>query len=533
MEMSSGESWWILLLTLIPTSSPPSIATTLFSIAILSLLAWLVASLLYWAHPGGHAWGKISSVNLSTIPGPRGFPLIGSIGLMSGLAHRHLAAAADRLEARRLMSLSLGETRAVVASHPDVAKEILNSPAFVGRPHNYSAYGLMFHRAIGFAPYGVYWRSLRRIAASHLFSPKQVEASAGHRSRVAVEMLAAVAASGGEPFRARRVIKRASLDYIMRTVFGKEFGLCAAATDGEAEELLAMVEEGYELLGENNWSDHFPLLASIDLQGIQARCAKLMPKVNRFVNSIIHQHKSNIDPKDPKDFVDILLSLQHSEGLSDSDIAAVLWEMIFRGTDAMAVLTEWTLARLVLHPDIQAKVHNELDRVIGRSNPVKECDVLKLDFLQAVLKETLRMHPPGPLLAWRREAVSDTYVDGRFVPAKTTAIVNAWAIGRDADVWENPSRFWPERFLAGNGVDLSVLGGDTWLAPFGSGTRSCPGKGMATAAVGFWLASLLHEYEWLPTPAAEGKGVDLSEVLRLSCEMAAPLEARVRPRRHV
>lgn len=205
--------------------------------------------------------------------------------------------------------------------------------------------------------------------------------------------------------------------------------------------------------------------------------------------------------------------------------------MIFRGTDAMAVLMEWTLARLVLHRDVQAKAHRELDEVVGgNSQAVTESAAPSLHYLQALLKEALRMHPPGPLLSWRHRAISDTYVDGHLVPAGTTAMVNQWAISRDPEVWDAPLEFRPERFLpGGEGQDVSVLGADGRLVPFGSGRRSCPGKSLAMTTVTAWMATLLHEFEWLPA-SDTGTGVDLSEVLRLSCEMAVPLEVRVRPR---
>jgi cytochrome P450 family 78 subfamily A len=205
-------------------------------------------------------------------------------------------------------------------------------------------------------------------------------------------------------------------------------------------------------------------------------------------------------------------------------------EMIFRGTDAMAVLMEWTLARLVLHRDVQAKAHRELDKVVGADSQTTESAA---PYLQALLKEALRMHPPGPLLSWRHRAISDTYVDGHLVPAGTTAMVNQWAISRDPEVWDAPLEFRPERFLpGGEGQDVSVLGADGRLVPFGSGRRSCPGKSLAMTTVTSWMATLLHEFEWLPASDDTGD-VDLSEVLRLSCEMAVPLEVRVRPRSSV
>jgi cytochrome P450 len=252
---------------------------------------------------------------------------------MSGLAHRSLAAeAARRPGAKRLMALSLGPVRAVVTSHPDVAKEILDNPAFAARPLNHAAYGLMFHRSIGFAEHGPYWRALRRVAAGHLFGPRQVDAFAPYRARVGDDVVAALrGGSAGGVVQVRGVLRRASLYYIMRFVFGKEYDVSSPASStgekkGEVEELLEMVHEGYELLGKENWCDYFPGLAAVDLQGIGARCAELMPRVNRFVHGIIQEHRAKATGAgEARDFVDILLSLQESEGLADADIAAVLW----------------------------------------------------------------------------------------------------------------------------------------------------------------------------------------------------------------
>ncbi|GJN09175.1 hypothetical protein PR202_ga27157 [Eleusine coracana subsp. coracana] len=534
---STAEGWWVLPLTLIPTISGgqhenmSALVAVGTSLGYIALFAWAGASLLYWAHPGGPAWGRYwrargQRPTPSPIPGPKGLPVVGSLGLMSGLAHRSLAhEASGRPGAKRLMALSLGPVRAVVTSHPDVAKEILDNPAFADRPTNHAAYGLMFHRSIGFAEHGPYWRALRRVAAAHLFGPRQVDAFAPYRARVGEGVVAAL--RGGGVVQVRGLLRRASLYYIMRFVFGKEYDVSAASE--EVRELLEMVQEGYELLGKENWCDYFPGLAPLDPHGVGARCAELMPRVNRFVHGIIREHRANkAGVGEARDFVDILLSLQESERLSDADIAAVLWEMIFRGTDAMAVLMEWTLARVVLHRDVQANVHSELDEVVGRNNPATESATPSLPYLHALLKEALRMHPPGPLLSWRHRAISDTYVDGHLVPAGTTAMVNQWAISRDPEVWDAPLEFQPERFLpGGKAQDVSVLGADGRLVPFGSGRRSCPGKSLAMTTVTTWMATLLHEFEWLPAGA-----VDLSEVLRLSCEMAVPLQVRVRPRCH-
>ncbi|MCD7468099.1 hypothetical protein HAX54_005905 [Datura stramonium] len=518
------ESLWIFALAS-KCKSFTSINSICF--AVFLVLIWLVMNIIYWAHPGGPAWGKHKWKKLVSkpIPGPKGFPIIGSMNLMTGLAHHKIAAMAKTLQANRLMCFSLGETRVVVTCNPDVAKEILNGSAFADRPVKESAYRLMFNRAIGFASYGVYWRTLRKIAANHFFSPKQIKISEKPRSHISKQLISMFGNSSNDIIRVRDALKLASLNNMMCSVFGKSYNL--DSYNSEREELMKLVDEGYELLGMLNWSDHLPFLAEIDPQRIKQRCSELVPKVNRFVRRIINEHRAQIG-ETHRDFVDVLLSLQGSERLSESDMIAVLWEMIFRGTDTVTVLVEWILARMTLHPDIQSKVQAEIDRVIGKSRFVTESDVSRMIYLRAVVKEVLRLHPPGPLLSWSRLAITDTTVDGYWVPAGTTAMVNMWAITRDADVWHDPLIFKPERFVneAHSDVDFSVLGSDIRLAPFGSGRRSCPGKTLGLTTVTFWIATLLHEFEFGPS-----SNVDLSEVLKLSCEMAHPLMVKIRSRR--
>ncbi|CAL0307937.1 unnamed protein product [Lupinus luteus] len=500
---------------------------------------WLTMTLFHWSHPGGPAWGKYystfrkskskssSSYNM-IIPGPKGYPLIGSMSLMCSLAHHRIQAAAKACNATRIMAFSLGETRVIVTCNPDVAKEILNSSVFADRPVKESAYSLMFNRAIGFAPYGVYWRTLRKIAATHLFCPKQIKASENQRNEIATQMINIFRShhNDGDSFTARKVLKRASLNNMMWSVFGQRY----EANSGIEEELSGLVEQGYDLLGTLNWGDHLPWLKDFDLQKIRFTCSKLVPTVNQFVGSIIAEHRAHTRHSN-HDFVHVLLSLHGPDKLSDPDMIAVLWEMIFRGTDTVAVLIEWILARMVLHPEVQHKVQEELDTVTGcGSRALTEEDTAAMVYLPAVVKEVLRLHPPGPLLSWARLAITDTTIDGYHVPVGTTAMVNMWAISRDPDIWRDPLEFMPERFVADKGeYEFSVLGSDLRLAPFGSGRRTCPGKSLGLATVSFWVARLLHEFEFLPCDD-ENSGVDLTEVLRLSCEMANPLSVKVRPR---
>lgn len=203
--------------------------------------------------------------------------------------------------------------------------------------------------------------------------------------------------------------------------------------------------------------------------------------------------------------------------------------MIFRGTDTTALLTEWVMAELVLHPDIQSKLRDELDIAVGGNRTVTDADVAKLPYLQAVVKETLRVHPPGPLLSWARLSTSDVQLsNGMLIPSNTTAMVNMWAITHDSHVWDEPLSFKPERFAESDGgADVDVRGGDLRLAPFGAGRRVCPGKNLGMVTVTLWVAKLVHHFEWVQDVA---NPVNLSELLKLSCEMKCPLFAVALPR---
>lgn len=201
---------------------------------------------------------------------------------------------------------------------------------------------------------------------------------------------------------------------------------------------------------------------------------------------------------------------------------------MFRGSDSVAVLLEWILARMILHPHIQSKAQHEIDTLMMRTNAtlVSDANLTSLPYLQAIVKETLRMHPPGPLLSWARLATHDTHVGPHFVPGGTTAMVNMWAITRDDKVWCDPGEFRPERFIE---EDVNIMGSDVRLAPFGSGRRVCPGKAMGLASVQLWLAQLLHSFRW--SGGSDSCGVDLSECLKLSMEMKHPLLCKPIPRR--
>ncbi|KAF5952534.1 hypothetical protein HYC85_010478 [Camellia sinensis] len=308
-----------------------------FSISLpsleLILCIFLIAAVFgFCLAPGGLAWApskaRAGVQSRSAIPGPSGLPIIGLVFAFAGSLT--LVNLAKTFEAVLLMAFSIGFTRFIISSHPDTAKDILNSSAFADRPVKESAYELLFHRAMGFAPYSEYWRNLRRISSTHLFSSKRITCFGDFQQKMGIEMVNQVKGlmEKNGVVEIKRVLHFGCLNNVMMSVFGRSYDFNGC----DGFELEGLVSEGYELLGIFNWSDHFPLLGLLDLQGVRKRCRELVSRVNVFVGKIIEEHRFKraknggvVGGGDDDDFVDVLLDLENDNKLSDSDMIVVLW----------------------------------------------------------------------------------------------------------------------------------------------------------------------------------------------------------------
>ncbi len=189
------------------------------------------------------------------------------------------------------------------------------------------------------------------------------------------------------------------------------------------------------------------------------------------------------------------------------------------GTDTTACTVEWALAELLRHPEFAKKAREELDDVVGLERVVDESDIPQLKYLQAIVKETFRLHPPIPLLL-PHENIKACEVGGYHIPPNTRLYANVWAIHRDPSIYENPLEFNPERFV---GSDVDLKGKDFQLLPFGSGRRVCPGVPLALTNVQMELARFLHSFT-LSLPKGENlQDMDMNEVLSITAPKAISL----------
>lgn len=194
---------------------------------------------------------------------------------------------------------------------------------------------------------------------------------------------------------------------------------------------------------------------------------------------------------------------------------------MFGGTETVASVIEWTIAELMKSPKDLHKVQQELTDVVGLNQRFNETYLDKLTYLKCVIKETLRLHPPIPLLL--HETSEDTNVAGYLIPKSTRVWINAWAIGRDKSAWEEPEKFNPSRFLNDGMPDFK--GSNFEFIPFGSGRRSCPGMQLGLYAVEMAVANLLHCFNWELPNGMKPSELDMNDVFGLTAPRAVQLVA--------
>lgn len=171
------------------------------------------------------------------------------------------------------------------------------------------------------------------------------------------------------------------------------------------------------------------------------------------------------------------------------------------------------------------KAQTELSEVVGLNNMVEESHIPKLKYLEAVVMETMRLHPAIPLLVPRTPSESCT-VGGYTIPTKTMVFINAWSVQRDPSVWNKPLEFRPDRFLDDH-ERREFRDNHCHYLPFGSGRRMCAGMPLGERMLMYLLASLLHSFDWkLP----QGESLDMLETFGIVLRKNTPLVGIPHPR---
>ncbi|KAL3642303.1 hypothetical protein CASFOL_013118 [Castilleja foliolosa] len=458
-------------------------------------------------------------------PSPQKLPIIGNLHQLGTAPHRSFQSLSNRHG--HLILLHFGRVPVLVASSAEAAREIMKTQdvIFSGRPRLSIPDRLMYgYRDVGFAPYGEYWRQVKSILVLQLLSNKRVQSFRRVREEETSAMVENIRKSGSSSLVVNLSTALISLtnDVACRVAFGRKY-----SDHGEDKMFKKILKEFIELIGAMSFRDYIPWLGWIDrVNGLDAKIDRVAKQFDTFLESVVQEHRDIGKLKHDNgefDFVDILLEFQreneNSSPVEDDTIKALLLDMFAAGTDTTSTSLEWTIAELIKNSRTMKILQSEVRRVAGNKKEIDEDDLAKMTYLKAVIKESLRLHSPVPLLIVR-ESTRDTNVMGYDIKAGTRVMINAWAIARDPTLWEKPEEFRPERFLDSS-IDFRGLHFE--LIPFGAGRRGCPGIAFAMAVNELGLAKLVHHFDFALPNGERKEDLDMSETCGMTVHKKLPL----------
>ncbi|KAK4257014.1 hypothetical protein QN277_006661 [Acacia crassicarpa] len=459
-------------------------------------------------------WYSNSATTKTSLPSPPKFPVIGNLHQLGLYPHRTLHSLAQKYGS--LMLLHFGKKPVLVLSSAEAVREVMKTHdlVFANRPKMKMSEILLYgSKDVAAAPYGEYWRQLRSISVLHLLSNKKVQSFRGVREEETAMMMEKIkhSCSANKSVNLSELFSSITNDVICRVALGRKYG------EENGRNFMEILEKFLELLGTFVVGDYIPWLDWLgDVNGLYGRAHAVAKELDQFLEEVIEEHMTRPREAD-EDFVDVLLSIQRTSSIGfpidRSVIKALILDMFSAGTHTTSTILEWTMTEMFRHPNAMKKLQDEVrNGKKDRAYEITEDDIDHMPYLNAVLKETLRLHPPIPLLV-PRESMQDIKLLGHHIGAKTRVIVNAWAIGRDPTYWDNPQEFEPERFLNSS---IDYKGHDFQLIPFGAGRRGCPGTQLAMVLNELVIANIFFHFDWSLPYGLKGKDLDMSETLGLT-----------------
>ncbi|CAL4932501.1 unnamed protein product [Urochloa decumbens] len=500
--------------------------------------AWLlwaalaVVSLLYYLTSLGRR-RRCSGSRRPLPPGPRPLPIIGNALDLRGANLHHALARLARAHGD-VMRLQLGPSGAavVVVSSPAAARE-----AFARHDRRHAARVVPDAvRALGWADRSMIWlpssdprwKALRGVVAAHVVSPRSLASARGARERAVRGLVAHLRGRAGREVEVGRALYAAMLNLVSSSFFSVDLVDMDSGAES-AHGIRHHVEEVANLMTRTNVSDLFPFLRPLDLQGLHRKATVHLGEIFRILDSIIDRRlaeNSSSSGDKRGDFLDALVNLMSAGEISREDATTIGFDVLAAGSDTTAVTVEWAMALLLRNPDAMARARAEIGSALGRKESVAEPDAARLLYLQAVVKEAMRLRPVTPVLIPHKATEDGLEIGGYAVPRGSTVIFNAWAMMQDATAWERPEEFVPERFLSsGRAAGVDFKGKDYEFIPFGSGRRQCPGLPLAELVVPHVLAALLHAFEWRLPDGVPAEQLDVSDRFTTANVMAVPLKA--------
>ncbi|XP_008657127.1 trans-cinnamate 4-monooxygenase [Zea mays] len=456
------------------------------------------------------AVSKIRGRKLRLPPGPVPVPVFGNwLQVGDDLNHRNLAALSRKFG--DVFLLRMGQRNLVVVSSPPLAREVLHTQGveFGSRTRNV-VFDIFTDKGqdMVFTVYGDHWRKMRRIMTVPFFTNKVVQQ---YRHGWEAEAAAVVDDVRLDPKAAtdgivlRRRLQLMMYNNIYRIMFDRRFEsmddplfLRLRALNGERSRLAQSFEY--------NYGDFIPILRPF-LRGYLRVCKEVKEtRLKLFKDFFLEERKKlastkATDSNGLKCAIDHILEAQQKGEINEDNVLFIVENINVAAIETTLWSIEWAVAELVNHPEIQQKLRQELDTVLGPGHQITEPDTHNLPYLQAVIKETLRLRMAIPLLVPHMN-LHDAKLGGYDIPAESKILVNAWYLANNPDSWRRPEEFRPERFLEEE-KHVEANGNDFRYLPFGVGRRSCPGIILALPILGITIGRLVQNFELLPPPGQD------------------------------
>ncbi|KAM8788921.1 cytochrome P450 2J2-like isoform 1-T1 [Rhynchonycteris naso] len=429
-------------------------------------------------------------------PGPLRLPFIGNIFYL-GFKHPHLTIQKYVKKYGNIVAMEIGIWPAVIVTGLPLIKEALvhQDRNFVDRPTS-PVEDLIFKKNGLVMSNGQIWKEQRRFALTTLRNFGLGKKSLEERiQEEAYHLVLAMEEENGQPFDPHFKINNAVSNIICSITFGERFEY----KDDQFQEMLRLLDEAIRLQMSVcvQLYSIFPWIMKFIPGPHQALFIKL-EKLKWFVSHVIENHKRNWNPAEPRDFIDAYLNeiQKHKSNATSSfreeNLIFCALDLFFAGTETTSTTLRWGLLYMALNPEIQEKVHAEIDKVIGHSQQPSTAVRELMPYTNAVIHEVQRMGNIVPLNV-PREVTVDTTLAGYHLPKGTMVITNLTALHRDPTEWATPEIFNPEHFLENGQFKKREA-----FLPFSVGKRACLGEQLAKSELFIYFTSLLQKFTFKP-----------------------------------
>ncbi|KAG6391520.1 hypothetical protein SASPL_149276 [Salvia splendens] len=475
-----------------------------------------------------------SKKKLNLPPGPPGYPVVGNLFQVAFSGKPFFQYIRDLIPVYgRIFTLRMGTRTMIVVSSNELAYEALieKGPIFATRPMENPTRTIFSSNkfSVNAAYYGPVWRSLRRNMVQNMLSNARIREFRKTRDLAMdrlVDRIAAEGAANGGAVWVLRNARFAVFCILLDMCFGVEMDeKTIQSVDDMMKSVLIVLDPRMD--------DFLPALSpffSKQRKKVQEVRKRQIETLVPLIEKRREKWSKSGSNSNSFAYLDTLFDLKvegRKSAPTNEELVTLCSEFLNGGTDTTATALEWAVGRLIENPTIQSRLYDEIRATVGEGKKVDEKDVERMPYLNAVVKELLRKHPPT-YFALTHAATEATRLGGYDIPTEASVEFFSAGIAEDPEVWADPERFDPDRFYRGKEeADITGVTG-VKMMPFGVGRRICPGLGMATVHVNLMLARMVQEFEWSEFPA--GGKVDFTEKLEFTVVMKNSLRARITPR---